>query len=66
MVLSICLLFVLHKLLDTRVSLLVDTVGSGVPVDVGQPRFFDQHRQVVVDQAARPADHYVQSEARGG
>jgi len=43
----------------------VDTIGSGVSVDVGQPRVSDQHRQIVAGQVARPSDHHVQSEARG-
>lgn len=51
--------------MDTRISLLVDIVGSCVPIHAGQPCFPDQHRQTTASQVARPTDHYVQSEARG-
>lgn len=54
------------KLLDTRVLVLVDTVGSGVSVDVGQLGVLDQHRQAAVGQAARQTDNHDQSETRGG
>lgn len=58
-VFSFCL-----QLLDTRIAVLVDTVGPGVPVDVGQPGVFDQHRQTAAGQVARQTDNHVQSETR--
>lgn len=51
--------------MDTRISLLVDIVGSCVPIHVSQPRFSDQHCQTTARQVACPTDHHVQSEARG-
>lgn len=44
----------------------MDTVGSGLPVHVGQPCVLDQHRKTALGQVARPADHHVQPEASGG
>lgn len=58
--------FVCLQLLDTRIAVLVDTVGPGVLVDVGQSGVFDQHRQTAAGQVARQTDNHVQSEARDG
>lgn len=52
--------------MDTRIVVLVDTVGSGVFVDVGQLGVSHQYRQTAVGQVARPADNDVESETRGG
>lgn len=59
-------LYYSFQLLDARVVVLVDTLGSGLPVHVGQPGFFNQHRQTVVGQTARQTDNHGQSETRGG
>jgi len=52
------------KLLDTRIAVLVDHVGSRVPVHAGQPGVFDQHRAIAVGQVARQTDYHVQPETR--
>lgn len=51
-------------MLDTRIAVLLDTVGSGVRLDVGQSGVFDQHRPTAVGETARQADNHGQSEAR--
>ncbi|XP_025417453.1 calcitonin gene-related peptide type 1 receptor-like isoform X3 [Sipha flava] len=55
----------IQLLLDTRIAVLLDTVGTGVRVDVGQPGVPDQHCQTAVGQTACQTDHHGQSETRG-
>lgn len=53
------LILIVFQLLDTRIVVLVDIVGSGVHVDVGQPGVLGQHRETSVGQVARQADNHV-------